>query len=501
MSNANRDKLFQLIKHLSKSEKRHFRLYVERSNKSSNSLFVRLFDLLEKQDSYNEASIYKKIKAKNKKQLTNLKLQLYRQILKSLRLLYANKDKDFIIREQIDYARILYRKGFYLESLKMLKPLKMKAVALNLDFLLMEIIEFEKYIEERHITRSRKVKNKMELLLTASESTAKKVNRLVKLSNLKIKIHGLYIKMGHIRDEKDYDLVKAYFQSNLGDFQVEELSTLEQIYLQQCYMWYYYILLDYQNCYTHAQRWVQLFDQNPALKASDPGLYMRGVSYTLSLLYYQKKKDQFVKELERFEQYTQRAAASFNENQKMLNFIYLYTAKINDALLSKDFKKAIAQVPFILSQLKHYELQLDSHRQMVFNYKIAWLYFCDAQYDRCIEHTDRIIRQKQDYLREDLQCYARLLHLMAHFELRHTELLPYLLQSVKRFFVKMKELNEVQKCLFSFLNKHHRLKTKSEMKEHFGLLRKDIVKLYQNPYERRAFQHLDLLYWIENKML
>jgi hypothetical protein len=39
-----------------------------------------------------------------------------------------------------------------------------------------------------------------------------------------------------------------------------------------------------------------------------------------------------------------------------------------------------------------------------------------GDYDTCIDYLQRIINDPLD-LRNDLQCYARVLHLMAHYEL------------------------------------------------------------------------------------
>ena len=59
---------------------------------------------------------------------------------------------------------------------------------------------------------------------------------------------------------------------------------------------------------------------------------------------------------------------------------------------------------------------IDSHRILVLNYKIAILYFGSGDYNTCIDYLQKIINDKTD-LRYDLQCYARLVHLMAHYEL------------------------------------------------------------------------------------
>lgn len=63
-----------------------------------------------------------------KAQLSNLKAHLYKQILVSLRLNPVNQNIRVQIREQLDFATILYQKGLYKQSLKILDKAKATAI-------------------------------------------------------------------------------------------------------------------------------------------------------------------------------------------------------------------------------------------------------------------------------------------------------------------------------------------------------------------------------------
>ena len=73
---AVQDHLFQLIKTLTKAEKRNFRLYVTRNQDSEDLKFIRLFDVLDKSKDYDESQIFKKVPEIKKEQLSNLKAHL-----------------------------------------------------------------------------------------------------------------------------------------------------------------------------------------------------------------------------------------------------------------------------------------------------------------------------------------------------------------------------------------------------------------------------------------
>ena len=124
MPNRTADELFQLIKTLEKGEKRNFKLYVTRNAATDDLKIIQLFDALDHADVYDEESILKKHPSIQKQQLSNLKAHLYRQILSSLRLIRIDQSIDIQLHEQLDYARILYNKGLYLQSLKLLQKIK-----------------------------------------------------------------------------------------------------------------------------------------------------------------------------------------------------------------------------------------------------------------------------------------------------------------------------------------------------------------------------------------
>ena len=69
MPNRSTDILFQLMKTLEKSEKRHFKLYIKRSSGNEDLKIVRLFDALDKMNDYDEPTLLKKLPGVEKARL------------------------------------------------------------------------------------------------------------------------------------------------------------------------------------------------------------------------------------------------------------------------------------------------------------------------------------------------------------------------------------------------------------------------------------------------
>ena len=85
------DQLVLLIQSLTKAEKRHFKLYAGRNASSSDALFIKLFEVIDKQKRYDETNVIKRVPGIKKSQLHNLRSKLYKEVLVSLRLLQRSQ--------------------------------------------------------------------------------------------------------------------------------------------------------------------------------------------------------------------------------------------------------------------------------------------------------------------------------------------------------------------------------------------------------------------------
>ena len=261
MPNSQSDALFILIKTLTKAEKRNFQLAFNKNNTKEDVLFIQLFTTLDKMKEYDEEQILRKITDIKKQQLSNVKAHLYKHLLSSLRQLYKQKDPLIDLREQLDHARVLYNKGLYNQSLKILAKAKTMALEQEEVMLTYEIVEFEKLIESRHITRS--LENRAEVLSAESRQIEQQLTNISRLSTLSLRMYGLYLKLGHARNERDGEMVKSFFESQLPALQHAHMSFYEKVYMYQASSWYYYILQDFVMYYRYTQKWVDLFRKYP----------------------------------------------------------------------------------------------------------------------------------------------------------------------------------------------------------------------------------------------
>ena len=491
------DQLFRLVKSLSKAEKRNFTLYSKRIQGNDTLKFLQLFELLDKQDVLDEPGLITKLKGVDKSQLSNLKRHLYKQIVTSLRMLYIQRDDSIKIREHIDYAKILYMKGLYLQSLKILQMARNMAIKSDQEFLLLEITEEQKLIEARHITRTGTTKNIN--LVEASKQGVNRVTNTVLLSNLRIMVHGRYIKDGHVRNQEEYESVKEYFEKEIPDINLEILSFIEKIYYHQSYVWYYYILQDFENCFQSALSWVNLFKQKDVKLLRDPDLLMRGYHYVLMSAYNLRDVDAFHKYNAELEKFRSEHYSKLNTNSKVLSFYYVHNNRFNKHFLDATFKEGVQVIPRTLRRIERYKKWMDSHRTLVLYFKIAWMYFGHRNPAKSIDFLNDIINTKYGNLREDIQGYSRLLFLICHYEMNNYDVIDYVINSIESFFAKMEDKNKVQKTVLKFFRSITN-KPSSEHREYLQRLLDDLASLKHDPFEKRAFLYLDVYNWLRSKV-
>ena len=135
----------------------------------------------------------------------------------------------------------------------------------------------------------------------------------------------------------------------------------------------------------------------------------------------------------------------------------------------------------------------------MFYYKIASLYFGSGDHHKAIEYLTKIIQLKEVSLREDIQCFARILNLIAHYEAGQDEALDYQIKSVYRYLGKMNEQQQMQVAIFRFLRTVGEL-TPGELRDAFRRLKDQLIAIAQNPFERRPFLYLDIISWLESKI-
>lgn len=496
MANRNIDILFQLIHSLEKAEKRNFKLYIKRNSSRDDLKIIRLFDALDKMDEYDEKNLLKKLKDVEKPQLANLKTHLYKELLASLRDLKSADSIELQLNEQLDYARILYNKGLFYQSLRFLEKVKELGFTYGKYNFLSQVISLEKKIETLFISRS--LRERSEKLAEEAIEVSGHIYRVFLLSNLAVKLYSFYIENGHARNRTEEKEVIELFEVNMPPHAKKAKGFYELLYLYQSYTWYAFIRQDFLMYYRYSQKWVDLFEKDPIRIRVETAHYIKGMHNLLNSHFDLRNYKAFMKTMIALEEFEKTPLCQQHDNFRVHTFIYIVSAKINWHLMTGTFQEGLKIIPELETKIQEFGSQIDHHRVMVSSYKIAMLYFGSGDFSTSIDYLQKIIHQPVD-LRYDLQAYARLVHLMAHYEMGNYELSEYLSKSVYRFMAKMKNLTLVEEEIFRFLKTSFKVPAR-KLKPELDKFLSNIKHLEKSRFETRAFAYLDIISWVESKV-
>lgn len=490
--------VFELIRSMSKAEKRNFKLYATRLSGNQQAKFIALFDCLDGMEEYNEKRILQRCPIK-KEQLPNMKAHLYKQILVSIRLLEVQHSLHMQLHEQLDFARILYNKGLYQQSSKLLDKAADLALQSEQYTVALDFIELQKKIDTQNTTRG--MISKSEKLNRLADTLCDRITRISELANIATQLYGLYLQLGYTRTQKDINLIIHVYGQRLSKYEnlpEDKLSFTERFYLYQAYAWYHYILHNMLLCYKNVRHWITLFDEHPQMKRLMFDAYMRGYSRLLDSLFLLRSYKRFAQTLNTFE-HEIAGIDNVGDNSRMIALQIHYTHQINKSFYEGAFNEGIKIIPEVEAFIQRYQNHLDIHHRMLLYYKIACLYFGNGDYDACMNYLKRIISTRDPLIRRDLQCYARILNLICSYESGSDYNIDYQIRAVYVFLDKMNDLQQVQKEMMHFLKRLNSVYA-SDLKEAFRKLYETLKPYEHHPYERRTFYYLDVLSWLQSKV-
>jgi tetratricopeptide (TPR) repeat protein len=433
----------------------------------------------------------------NNKHIHELSVLLFRNILRSLRAMHP-KDTESQIRELIDHAQLLYQRGLFAESLTLLAQAKEKARTSHRHFLTYEIIDFEKRIESRHVTQSHQ-ERALELTNEAI-GVRSLLEREGYWTELSLKLYDLYLKTGHVRNHEEREAVKKlFFRDREKISHPDRFQFHEQLYCFQSHVWYYYIIQDFTNAYRYAVKWIRLFDLFPGFRSVDRFQLLKGYHNCLAVLFFCRDRARFDRYHKRMEDFISEHQGDFDRNTGLLAFSYLHTARLNAIVMHARFSESKPYLITFEKELSAIEHKMDHHRLMIFRYKLATIYFTMGDHKKCIQLLNTIIHNRPSSLHEDVQCFSRILNLIAHYEAGNLNLIYIQVRSVYRFLTKLNESQIFQKEILRFLRKAVNLPI-NEIPELFSELYVTMKSLDQNIFENRALLYLDVLSWLESKI-
>ena len=479
------DPLFELIKALSKTEKRYFKLFCNQTASAANHL--RLFDAIDRQSYYDEASIRIKFKGEPfLKQLHVTKNYLRKLILKSLRNYHSQLSQDAELKEILRNVEILFHKELYTLCQAELKRAEALAKKSELQLGLLEVQIWQRKIAQTlHPQRYQQLAE----IINAQASTLEALQNTQRYWQIAVSTSGTF--MGQAWQKK----VDESWQNQPGLAQTTEAKVL---YFNTMYI--YCLRQDEpEKAANQLHELIEYLEADSLRLSNHLGVYLSTIHNLGSFLVFQREFAQALELLRRgkaaFEQRKERG-----ENQSLLKqMLRSCNIELEIYRSSGNFDENADFIAEAADFVQEYQAKMPEDYRLSFWFQLAYIAFKRQHYADALHWINCILNSKWKQARLDLQIQARMLNLMIHLEEQNLFVLRYFVDSTRRFYKKTKLIQPFEKLLLQFFSKMGQIPD-YEYKDRFRQLYNTLFPAKGEAWiPENILRYIDYQDWIRSK--
>jgi len=484
--------LHDLIKSLSKSEKRFFKLHS--SLQSGDKNYLRIFDAIDKQKVYDEETL-KKVFAKEVfiKHLPSEKNHLYKLILKALRAYHSESSVSGILKQEIKNIEILYQKALYVECNKLLHRAKKIAKDNERFYYWFELLNWEKMLLEEAYESGEFTKD-LDALIEEERDVIEKLRNLAAYHILYSKINYVFRSGGYVRTDDEHAMVEEISEHPLIKGKNTALSRRAATicyYTQGFCQW---AKRDWLLSLEKFQRVKQILDDNPLIKADLPKRYIRTVQYIINAqielldLRNAKANIKFMRELP--------SEPGFQgQNIEAQVFVASFLSELRLLDRCGEHVKAMALTDTIVKGIDELGDRLQKEYALEFYFTLACVHFGGGEMSKALFWLNKVLNDNEPTLRQDIFTYARLFNLVIHYELGNFDLLEYIVRSTQRFLSKRHRAEQMETILMDHIKKLARTTNEGAKRELFITMLAGFQPLLKDPNESLVLKYFDVMAW------
>lgn len=487
--------LHDLVKSLTKAEKRYFKVHSGANEKN----YLQLFDALLMQKVYDEKQLIKEFEGTNfLKHLAVNKQYLFELLLRALTKFGQQKVEDKVY-QKINAIHILYEKGLFKAAMAELK----KGLKLAQKYELYELLILLYSAQKRLITNKQLRKKEDKSIQEVFEAEAFAL-RQIKNTNeywlLTQQITQFQLKFQRIQNEEHQKYLEEITQSPL--FQNRNLATnfKSKVYYFQANATYYFLQGNVKEAYQTNEAFLNLLEANPIFLKIYANQYLATLNNMLIDSLIVGKYDILEEGINRLIKIPKRSEFRSIKNIKSRVFRQQYLLLLNWSISQKEFEKAMEWMPDIEAGLEQFGTKIEKHHRITFFYLNAYLCFQNHRYENALKWNNYILDTKKEDVVKEIFHFSRDLNLLIHYELENYSLLESLLQSTPQYLRSRRPIYATEKALFRVLGKLLRCIDKKEKQVIIHQFKTEITLLAENPTEKRVFNFLDLRLWPNNSL-
>ena len=494
---SNRD-LFDLVKSLSKSEKRFLKLTASASD--INPGLITLFNTIELATKFKEDFYTKSSKTETLQIKSQTSENLYNFILKCLRSFHSESSASYIIKDEIINILNLFDKAQYKQCRKILNKQKQEAYRFERFHFILELIGLEKLLISIE-TQFNIKNNTIENLVKEELDVIEKAKNLGTYTLLYSKINLNTRQKNKAKTVQDLEVINSFLNSPLLKNKKLIKSNKALIIYHHCRSILFCRCQDNQSREEECQLLLNLMDTNNELIEEMPNRYLTTLNNLINIAYEEKKYktcDIRIKEIE--EKINLKAFNSTDLQLKILTSVLNGKLTINTN--SGKLKEAQENVEDIEKALVDFKGKINKEEELIFYYNIAIMNTYFGDFKKAQYHISLILNEGSNLLREDLQSFARILNIGLHYELNNFKQLGYIISTIKNYYKTQISYFKTEKLILSYFEKLSEIKVKNKEneKEIFVSFKKDLEEVMKDDHEKNVSFYFDIEAYIDSKI-
>ncbi|MCO6481152.1 MAG: hypothetical protein J5I62_00015 [Flavobacteriales bacterium] len=491
------NELFDLIKSLTKSEKRFFKLHS--SLQSGEKNYLRIFDAVDRQKEYDEEAIKKQFaKETFVRHFPSEKNHLYKLILKALRAFHAESSITGVLKQHINNIEILFGKALYEEANKVLVRAKRIAREHERFYLWFELLAWEKNLLEEAY-QSGNFTQDLEALIREEEMVLAKLKNLATYNVLYSKINYVFRSGGYVRTDEEHAIVEEISGHPLIKGKDTALSNRASTICHYTQGFCSWARRDWATSYAKFRRVKEILDKHPQLRKDLPKRYVRTLYYLIQCeieLGDHAHVEQDILKLRALPE-----EPGFGDiDIRVLVFCNSHLVELRLYDRTGEFTNGLALEPEVERGMAAWGNRLPKEYELEFYFLLSTVNFGAGQMNRALYWLNKVLNDPEPMLRQDIFTYARLFNLVVHYELGNYDLLEYIVRSTQRYLSKRQRAYGVEAALIEHIRKLARNGTPAARHALFVSLRRHLDALMQDPNESTVLKYFNICAWVDSKV-
>ena len=517
MPKAGASTLFELVKSLSQTEKRYFKVFLQKYVKGDSDLYASLFDAIDRQSRNSRdpssgplkdglsqersGKDYDESKLKSFPHLAVMKVRLEEYILWGLRDYHSEKSIREKIKRDIRSIEILFNKNLFEHAKKIIAKAK-KTAAHYEEFLSL----FELYKWELKMINA-------ESFASVSDTELKKIYRdaascLEKTLNAHQyalfcdMVYHRVRKYGFFRNEAKLKSFGKFMKNPLLQSAAKAESLNAKYYFHSTHIGFASLQGKYPVSLKHNREILDELEKHPHLIQEEPRQYLSMKQNMVVWQYHLKEYSQALVSLEKLKLFITHQRANLSENLFSRTFYYANTVLLYVYSRLGMFEKGAQSVNLFKKEFENFGVHpQNKETEWMFNDAMIVIYFGAGKYSESVKCLNKIIQDKEGAIRSDIQCMTRIFSLIVHYEMGNQELLRYMVKWTYRYLIKRNRLYKFETIILEFIGKKSlHMNTRQQAVEAFKELKDELEKLLPDKFQRRPLDDFEYIEWLESKI-